>query len=438
MSPSYVKSEWCKTEIDSFCRAAAEHIGLKVGSKGRIFKVLKDPVPREEHPPVLQGQTGYEFFSFDKERQRSVQFTLTKGDETIARAKQVIDDLAYSIVETLKAVNQVAGDAPAIASEATSPIATTAASVPGAVYVAETHYELDDQRQQIRRELEARGLTVLPSGDLPLRNPEEFKQVVHEALAQCDVSVHMIAAKRSLVLPNEVEDTVYLQNQMAAERSAGGGLLRLIWMPSDLAVAAEDERQRNFVDMVGRDPEAQKGAEVLRVPLQGLIARIHDTLKKKRDASARKQEPASAGEEAASIYLISHPDDNEAVEPLRQHLNGQGFDVLEGLSDPEATEEDIAALHKMNLVDCSAAIVCVGNVRELWVRSMLSELQKAVGWREGEPFQARAIYFAPPANPFKQNLRKPGYLLLDGHAGFSAAAVQPFVDLLAQSAAGDR
>jgi len=36
LSPSYVKSDWCTREIDAFCRAAAERMGLKVGTKMRI------------------------------------------------------------------------------------------------------------------------------------------------------------------------------------------------------------------------------------------------------------------------------------------------------------------------------------------------------------------------------------------------------------------
>ena len=441
LSASYVKSTWCKSEIETFCRAAAARGGLTVGSKTRIFKVLKDPVPREDHPLVLQGQIGYEFFTIDRDTQRPTQFTLTKGDETIARAKVVIDDLAYSIIDTLKAVDLASAALPPPAlngvARPAGPAAPAALAAPancGTVYLAETHYELDDQRLQVRRALEARGVKVLPAGDLPLRNPAEFRQAVLEALALSDVAVHMIGARRSLVLPNESEDTVFVQNQLAAQRCGAGGLRRVIWLPSDLQVPADDPRQAEFVDTLRRDREAQKGAELLRGPLQGLITGIDDALKKQREAAARPQPVVATAAAAApvGVYLVWHPDDSAEIEPLRQHLFECGFDLLEPLSDPEATEAEIAAAHKMNLVDCSAAIVCVGKARELWMKAMLSELHKAVGLREGTPLRARAVYLAPPpAGAFKQNLRLQSVMVLDGRAGFTPEVLQPFVDRLA-------
>ena len=99
---------------------------------------------------------------------------------------------------------------------------------------SETSFQLDDERNQARRDLEARGVRVLPEGDLPVRHPLQFRQAVNEALAQCDLSVHMVAPDRSLVLPGEVHDTVYLQNQIAAERCTRSDLTRLIWIPEGL------------------------------------------------------------------------------------------------------------------------------------------------------------------------------------------------------------
>src|SRR5205085_8465716 len=73
LSPRYVKSEWCRRELDEFCRRVAG--GLVVGDKLRVFKVVKFHVPLQEHPPQLQGVLGFEFFEYDRERDRTREFS---------------------------------------------------------------------------------------------------------------------------------------------------------------------------------------------------------------------------------------------------------------------------------------------------------------------------------------------------------------------------
>ena len=433
MSPSYVRSDWCISEVSAFCQAAQERGGLTVGNKTRIFKVLKTPVDRDQHPPMLQSQIGYEFFTLDKETKIPREFTLTPGDSNESKALEVINDLAYHIKATLDAVNQTLGTLQDAAAPGVPP------PRPGArrsVYLAETSFELDDERNQVRRDLEARGVRVLPEGDLPVRHPLQFRQAVNEALAQCDLSVHMIASNRSLVLTGEVHDTVYLQNQIAAERCAQSDPTRLIWIPGGLTPSEDDTLQQEFITMLQRDPEAQKNAEVLTNPVQALITRIHDTLRKLVEPKKRPAASPAPALARSLIYLIAHPDDVQMAEPLRETLFGSGFEVLDALSDPNATEKEIFESHKMNLIDCDAAIVCFGKAGEFWMRSQLSDAQKAIGWREGKPMKARAIYLGPPDTPPKIRLRTHDYLVLDGRAGFDAKLLEPLLDALESPSEG--
>lgn len=430
MSPSYVRSKWCAREVSEFCQAAEERGGLIVGNKTRIFKVLKTPVERGEHPAVLQGQIGYEFFTLDKETKIPREFTLTQGDANAARALEVINDLAYHIKATLDAVNQSLGSLQGAAA-----VPEAGAPPRHSVYLAETSFQVEDERSQVRRDLEARGVRVLPEGDLPVRHSQQFREAVNEALAQCDLSVHMIAAERSLVMAGEVSDTVYLQNQLAAERSVHAGLPRLIWIPEGVAPRADDTLQQQFIEMLHGDPEAQKNAEVLTNPVQALIARIHDALKKLDEPKKKPAASGAAPRGRSVVYLIVHPGDVQMAEPLREYLFDSGLEVLDSLSDPNATEKEIFEAHKMNLVDCDAAVVCFGNAGEFWMRSQLSDTQKAIGWREGRPMAARAIYLGPPDAPPKTRLRSHDVLVLDGRAGMTPQVVAPLMEALAPLAA---
>ena len=433
MSPSYVRSDWCTSEVKAFCQAAEASGGLTVANKARLFKVLKTPVDRDRHPPALQNQIGYEFFTVDRDTMVPREFTLTPGDSNAAKALEVINDLAYHIKTTLDALNTAHAAGEPIARIA-SPLAPLTGSAAGrTVYLAETSFELDEARSQVRRDLEARGVRVLPAGDLPVRHPEQFRQAVGEALRQCDVSVHIVAPGRSLVLPGEVHDTVYLQNLIAAERCAESALTRLIWIPDGATPRPDDPLQRAFIDQLHSDPSAQKSAEVLTSPVQGLIARIHDALRKLDEPKTRPAAPPAPDAGRSLVYLIAHPDDMRAMEPVRQYLFDCGLEVLDPLSDPNATERDLFESHKMNLIDCDAAVVCFGMAGEFWVRSQLSDGQKALGWRSGRPMKARAIYLGPPDSPPKARLRSHDYLVLDGRAGFQSALVAPLLNALGQA-----
>lgn len=431
MSPSYVRSEWCAREVAEFCKAAEERGGLTVDNKVRIFKVLKTPVERDQHPAALQGQIGYPFFTLDNDTKIPREFTLTPGDGNEAKAKEVINDLAYHIKATLDAVNRVLStrpQPPVDGQYASTPPAPAPKATRRSVYLAETAFQLDDERFQVRRDLEARGIRVLPVGDLPVRHPLRFCEAVEEALTQCDLSVHLVAASRALVLLGELQDTVYLQNELAAARCAGSNLTRLIWISEAMVPRPDDTLQHEFIARLHGDPEAQKSAEVLTGPVQALIARIHDSLHKLDEPKPR---PAAASAATRSlVYLIAHPDDEQMAEPLRERLFDSGFDVLDMLSDPHASERDIFEAHKMGLVDCDAAVVCFGKAGEFWIRSQLSDAQKAIGWREGRPMKARAIYLGPPDTAQKARLRAHDYLMLDGRAGYDARLVQPLLAAL--------
>lgn len=443
LTPSYVNSPWCKTELETFVRAAQAQLGLRVGHKMRILKVVKTPVDRDAHPPVLQDETGFPFYAQGSNPANPREFTLADGDENAALAQRAIDDLAFSIEGVLKAINEQI-DRPAAAALA-APVAPGAGAGAGAcatVYLAECHWELDEARQQIRRELEEAGLNVLPAGDLPLRNPKQFRDAVQQALAASTLAVHLVSARRGAGVADETDDSVVLQNRLAAERSASSGLQRLVWLPDHLVGSAPvaDASQQQFIDQLERDPATRSGAETLRMPLQDLITRIHETLHKQQRASEARQAAAAAAlaapaagadGDAPSVYLMCHPDDAGLARTLGNHLYSLGLDVWKQLTDPDASEDELAADHLRKLGDCNAVLLCIGQARQGRAEALLSELQGAAGRRKGRPpLAARGLYIGPPDAAYKADLRAQGVLVCNGSAGFSAELLQPFVDRL--------
>jgi hypothetical protein len=73
-SPRYVKSDWCVREVNEFHRIAESNLGVTIGTKSRIFKVIKTPVDLTQHPKVIQGLLGYEFFKLDPDTGKPKEF----------------------------------------------------------------------------------------------------------------------------------------------------------------------------------------------------------------------------------------------------------------------------------------------------------------------------------------------------------------------------
>ena len=66
-------------EMRAFIKEASNKESVHIGSKSRIFKIVKTFVPNEEHPVEIQGLLGYEFFKKD-ERERYPEFSPERGD----------------------------------------------------------------------------------------------------------------------------------------------------------------------------------------------------------------------------------------------------------------------------------------------------------------------------------------------------------------------
>lgn len=439
ISPSYVNSDWCRREIDTFCGAARERLGLVVGaSKARVIKVVKDYVPRERHPEPLQTQIGYEFYRMDTERKRPRQFTLLRGDDTTAIAKQVIDDLAHGILETLDAINDTVKQ-PVVPVLTPVPLPAAPAPAPAAVagercvYLAECHFELDDVRRQIRRELGDRGITVLPAGDLPVRSPQDFAAAVKADLERCRLSVHLVGARRGLVLPGGTDDIVGLQDQFAAERAAaaeGGAdpFRRLLWLPPDTVVPADEPAQQAFVEMIERAPRAPAATELIRAPLHALIDQVRTVLER-RAPPAPPADPGGAG----TVYVVSHLQDAALAAQVADHLFERGFNVLEPVREGE--EDERARLHRQHLEASDAVLVTAGAANDAWLQTQAGEVMKSLAWRGGRPFKALGTYFGPPSPPTRR-LRLQGWQRVDGTGGFAADGLDALVAALAPGAAG--
>lgn len=419
LSPRYVKSEWCLKEINEFHKASGKNIGIRVENKSRIFKVIKTPVRRDEHPDIIRDVLGYEFYKIDQETGRPKEFSRIFGSDNEQAYWQRLDDLAYDIRDLLEMLNKVSKNESTGASE-DKPL----------VYLAETTNDLKEYRESIRRELQQHGYGVLPDQNLPLI-ASELKETVSQMLDKCMLSVHLVGNNYGIV-PEGAQKSVHeIQNELAVEKSHYKKLQRLVWLLPN--TQPEDSRQSNFINLLKNDSIAQAGADLLVASLEEVKFAIHEKLNK----AAKKQEPSASSTASADgparIYLLCDQKDLEtdATRPLEDFLFSQGFDVI--LPVFEGDETQVRLDHQENLKTCNGVIVFYGQGNELWLRSKLRDFMKVAGYGRTTPLEPKAVYIAGPASQGKERFRSHEVMTINALAGFDASLLTEFVEKIKSS-----
>ena len=414
LSPRYVKSDWCRREVEEFCKASEETGGVRLADKARLFKVVKTPVPREQHPAELQELLGYEFYTVEPETGRPRELNHLAEPEAQRKYWTRLDDLAHDISDLLGLF------------EAGTPAGPAAAQPEGGrgfVYLAETSFDLKDKRDAVKRELQGHGYSVLPDRPLPLFAPD-CAALVREQLARCQISVHMVGVNYGVVPEGATDSVVALQHELAAERGAADGFARLIWLLPGLRNLAADERQQRFIEHLRTDARLQAGADVLETPLEDFKTTLHQRLQPTAPPAH-----AAADGGPARVYLICDQRDLDATAPLADHLFDGGCEVV--LPAFEGDEAQVRRDHEESLALCDAALLYYGAGSELWLRQKLREVQKAAAYGRPGPIAHRAIYLGPPDGPQKRRFRTHEALVLPAAEAFTPAALAPFLRLLA-------
>ena len=402
ISPRYLKSEWTLRELSEFWHAAEAQGGVNVGSKARVFKVLKTPVPLEKTPPELRGLIGYDFFRIDPDTGKVRELDEVFGPDAQRDFWIKLDDLAHDIVEILEVLEDgtspAAATATAAAKAAVAPTATSASPTAGAVYLAETTTDLRDQRDALKRDLQQQGYTVLPDHPMPYIL-DEAQAAIRDDLARCRMSIHPIGRKYSLVPEGGTESLIELQHELATERAMQGGFSRLLWIPDGLQV--DDERQRQVIERLKRDPRIRDNADLLETFFEDLRTMMQDWLRKSRAPQAPS--PPTSAAAARRLYVVADARDANAIGAWLDPLFDQGLEVIQPMF--EGDEAELREYHEENLASCDGLLIFYGAANELWLRRKLREVQKAIGYGRTKPAPPVAIALIGARTPEKERFR---------------------------------
>jgi hypothetical protein len=434
LTSRYLNSEWCTREAHEFCQSAQQTGGLVVGTKSRVFKVIKTPVDAQESLPApMKDILGYEFFSVKEGV--PLEFDPAYGQEYAQLYNQNIAKLAWEVAQLLKTLESEGS-----ASDCNGKNANSEPQAPSkpAVYLAECSYDRKQARGFIEGELRRLGYPVLPDKPLPA-DEVEYISAVESLLARCALSVHLVGDSYGAVPDGPTGKSVSIhQNELAVARCRSGCLKRLIWLPQ--GTRSKQAHQQAFIKALHQDAKAQFGADLIAGDIEELRAAIHATLSKIEQLEPKQPEcdateaQTDAGESTKLIYFICDEKDRKASVPVRKLCKQLGFEVVLPAFEGDASQ--VRKTNQQNLASCDAVFLFYGAGDEAWKRTIDNELKKMAGYRSGKPLPAKYIYLAEPSTSDKQDLidmEETG--LIDGLGGFAEAAIAKSIQAVTEAAA---
>jgi hypothetical protein len=408
ISPGYLQSEWCNRELVGFTQAAQNRDSLRVGNLQRAVKVLRLPVERTALPPLLDEVLGAQFYRVDpaSERARDLLLDPSQDAEKVFLAR--VDDVAQDLSRLLRAMAEAGGAA----------AAAPPASAIDTVFLAWTTGDLGDERDRLRRELEARNYRVVPAGAPPL-DGAGVREQVRDALREAKVAIHLIGAHYGFVPEGEERSIIELQSDEAIYQASTSTAARIFWLAPN--AQSQDPRLRALVDRLQKQSTERGRVDLLaNQTIEALKTLVLDRLN-----PASRAAPAAVKAASALVYLMCDQLDRADVGPIQDFLFDQALEVRLPLF--EGDSEQIREEHYETLKECDGVLIFWGKAKEGWLRTMLRDLNKVFGLGRSGPYKAASLYLAELPDANKESFRTREVSIIRPDRSFEPGVLRPFV-----------
>lgn len=388
LSPSYVNSEYCKEEFNTFFK---DRKPIRIGDKSCIFPIIKKPVETNGVPDglrtILKDVLAIEFFKRE-ENEKTLTFDVEYGDDLKRELLKRIDFLAQDIFLLLKEADSVEKIEETSEPTALKPFAGMT------VYMAEPTPDLWDEYLKIRRDFIKRGANVLPSS-FDFSRPErveDYKTAMLSDLKQSKLAVHFIGSEDEVYSDENRQSLVQIQMSIAAEYQTGADCKRLIWLPPEVAPVTEQHAQfiAQLPALTSRNVDLMRTTLDLKTEMERILLDKPKPQTQPPDETVKK-----------TVYVLHDNRDAESVAQIVDKLFENGCEVW---TVSQTGGEDLIEEHKWYLLNCDAAIVYWNKAMTFQVRAMLSEFQRILDNGRERAFDVKGV-FIDGASPEKNNFR---------------------------------
>jgi len=264
----------------------------------------------------------------------------------------------------------------------------------GNIFVAETSTDQKNNRDILVRELEHSGYKVLPDKKLS-SDLDGFSKQVHENMAQCFLSVHIIGNEYApLFKPIEVSG-VEVQNDIFHEvaHDKQNNIFRLVWIAPDLK--PKSEKQKKYIENFKRNIELLTHTEIIQAPIE-----VFKSIINKKISVLLNQTPAETTEilkENKSVYILSDDRESEITKSVIKQLEVKGIEVLS--FNKTENKVDQVHHHYNSLIKSDAVIILYTKENIQWLNSKLSDIIKSPGFGKKNEFTAKTVLYFTENTP---------------------------------------
>jgi hypothetical protein len=423
LSRNWMDRAWCQRELDLFTQKWG--VGGEGEVRKRVVFAAKHFIPVDARPAVIQGKEGYDFFSRDLDAGHGNRHEREFFDRGAVRDQRYYERVSELGRYLYQLAQQYDSDGRALASRPSSNGAATEAASPGrrieapvqrpsevqsnksrrTVYVAQPAADMRQSYDRVVAELLGRGFAVLPNPGSQIPNDSTAVDFIDTALSTADLSVHLIGDKLGYA-PEDAEPILKLQLRRAAlqvELSPSTNrpveFFRLIWaprvVPTEGPAAGEPRDPIALVSKFDRQLASDK--------IEGeTVSKFIDFLIQRIDRTEAPRAVPDLIESDTRVYINHRIEDTEHAIELGRVLAQRRIEVI--WPNFEGDPAELRALHRENLRDADAVMLCWAKAPDVWVSKAAQELRS---WRDlgrSERFSCRLLVAVPPPGLTKKRL----------------------------------
>jgi hypothetical protein len=412
LSEGYVKSTYCKQELQWFVDAAAQTVGLQPQGRSRI--VVAEMYPPDEMPEVLTKLNPVRaiFHVTDPLTNRITLHPATVGlpnyDQFYSAYKKLSDDLA-SLLRDLRTAQQA-----------------LPAPKGKKVFLAAAPPDKETERKWLENFLLGKGYQAGGQGVRP-DTRDELLLWVDKEMEDSQLAIHLGGARFG-VIPDggQGKSTAWLQYEQIRK----SGKRQLVWIPEDLKDVVPD--QERFLALLREAGDEQ--TEVLSGSFKEFSDALPDELQK---LETRTSSPDRA------VFLLFERSDlaRQQLREMRDFFEDKGWSVVHPAFD--GGDNLLRQLEAESVISTEATVIYWGSAPDSWVKQKRSAVLQALERLQTERYPAHALYLGEPPNEIKTNWYFPysgktmkdsarlGHLwVLGSCSAFQPASLKPLLDEL--------
>jgi hypothetical protein len=340
-------------------------------SGNRIFKIVTAPLPEDQDIESLQKELQYNFFEINRYSKKPVTYPLIENQPPDDKFWSKLVDLSYDIYNSLHELKK----------HGTKDGTGTNSN---AIFLAETSFDQQENRDILKRELRHLGYKVLPMLSIP-NDSDNARAIIDENIRQSLVSIHMMGAYYGDFMKNSKYSLIDFQARLVKEfiesKEKCPKPYQIIWIPSDLKTT--DQRQSLYLKRLNRD-ESQEKTEIIEAPLEVFKTIVNNKL---NELSRKAEVIPSTG---YLLYLICEEQENQKLQEYKNLIANRGFSIL---TNPANGKEYYSITeHVRILKKADAVLIYKGDSSMEWLNSKIRDLVKVPGFGKEKPFKAIGIF----------------------------------------------